>query len=80
MDFTNLNKAYPKDSYPLPCIYQLVDMMVGHELLTFMDAFSKYNQICMALKDEKNTSFITDHGLFCYRVMPFSLKNMGAIY
>ena len=47
VDFTNLNKAYPKDSYPLPRIDQLVDSTVGHKLLSFMDAISRYNQIRM---------------------------------
>ena len=45
VDFTDLNKAYPKDSYPLPRIDQLVDSTAGHKLLSFMDAFSGYNQI-----------------------------------
>ena len=43
VDFTNLNRACPKDSFPLPTIDQLVDLIAGHELLTFMDAFSGYN-------------------------------------
>ena len=47
MNFTVLNKACPKDSYPLPCIDQLVDSIVGHQLLSFMDAFLRYNQIKM---------------------------------
>ena len=47
MDFTNLNKACPKDSYPLPRIDQLVDLTAGHRLLSFMDTFSGYNQIRM---------------------------------
>ena len=51
VDFTNLNKAYPKDSYPLPRIDQLVDLTAGHRLLSFMDTFSGYNQIRM---DETN--------------------------
>ena len=51
VDFTDLNKAYPKDSFPLPRIDQLVDSIVGHKLLSFMDAFSGYNQIFM---DEEN--------------------------
>ena len=47
VDFIDLNKACPKDSYPLPCIDQLVDSIAGHQLLSFMDAFSGYNQIKM---------------------------------
>ena len=47
VDFTDLNKACPKDSYPLPRIDQLMDSTAGHKLLSFMDAFSGYNQIKM---------------------------------
>ena len=80
VDFTDLNKACPKDSYPLPRIDQLVDSTMGHKLLSFMDAFSGYNQIRMDEADQKNTSFVTSQGLFYYKVMPFSLKNAGATY
>ena len=59
VDFTDLNKAYPKDSYPLPRINQLVDSTVGHKLLSFMDAFSRYNQIRMDEADQEKTSFVT---------------------
>ena len=59
VDFTNLNKACPKDSYPLPCIDQLVDLTAGHRLLSFMDTFSRYNQIRMDETDQEKTSFIT---------------------
>uniref|UniRef100_A0A2N9FT45 Uncharacterized protein n=1 Tax=Fagus sylvatica TaxID=28930 RepID=A0A2N9FT45_FAGSY len=80
VDFTDLNKACPKDSFPLPRIDQLVDSTAGHRLLTFMDAFSGYNQIMMDDTDQEKTSFITSKGLFCYKVMPFGLKNAGATY
>ena len=80
MDFTNLNKAYPKDSYPLPRIDQLVDSTARHQLLTFVDVFSRYNQIKMDEANQKKTSFVTSQGLFCYKVMPFGLKNAGATY
>jgi len=75
IDFIYLNKAYPKDSYPLPWINQLVDAIAGHELLSFMDAFSH-----MVPKDEDKAAFITNHGIFCYRIMPFGLKNAEATY
>jgi len=78
VNFTNLNKACPKDSYPLPCIDQLVDSIVGHKLLSFMDAFLRYNQIKMDEVDQEKTSFIIGQGLFCYKVMSFGLKNAGA--
>ena len=80
VDFTDLNQAYPKDSFPLPRIDQLVDSTAGHKLLTFMDAFSGYNQIQMAEEDQEKTAFVTSQGLYCYRVMPFGLKNAGATY
>jgi hypothetical protein len=80
VDFTNLNKACPKDSYSLPRIDQLVDSTAGHKLLSFMDAFSGYNQIQMIEGDQEKTAFITSRGLFCYKVMPFGLKNAGATY
>ena len=80
VDFTDLNKACHKDSYPLPRIDQLVDSTVGHRLLSFMDAFSRYNQIRMDEADQEKTSFITSQGLFCYKVIPFGLKNAKATY
>ena len=80
VDFTNLNNACPKDSIPLPIIDQLVDSTTGHELLTFMDAFSGYNQIHMNKKDQEKTAFVTSQGLYYYKVLPFGLKNVGATY
>ena len=80
VDFTNLNKACPKDSYPFPWIDTLVDSTARHQLLSFMDAFSGYNQIRMDESDQEKTSFVTSQGLFCYKVMPFGLKNAGATY
>jgi hypothetical protein len=80
VDFTDLNKACPKDSFPLPLIDLLVDSTAGHELLSFMDAFSGYNQIYMEEADQEKTAFITDRGLYCYKMMPFGLKNAGATY
>ena len=80
VDFTDLNKACPKDSFPLQRIDQLVDSIAGHKLLTFMDAFSGYNQIKMAEEDQEKTTFITSQWLYCYKVMPLGLKNAGATY
>ena len=80
VDFTDLNKACPKDSFPLLRIDQLVDSIAGHKLLTFMDAFSGYNQIRMAEEDQEKTTFITSQGLYCYKVMPFGLKNARVMY
>ena len=80
VDFTDLNRACPKDSYPLLRIDTLVDSTARHELLSFMDAFSGYNQIRMEEADKEKTSFVTGLGLFCYKVMPIGLKNAGATY
>ena len=80
VDFTDLNQACPKDSFPLPKIDQLVDSTARHKLLTFMDAFSGYNQIQMAEEDQEKTAFITSQGLYYYKFMPFGLKNAGATY
>ena len=59
VDFTNLNRAYPKDSYLLLRIDNLVNSIIRHELLSFMDAFLRYNQIKMEETDQEKTSFIT---------------------
>ena len=80
VDFTNLNKAYSKDSYPLPNIDALVDTASGYRLLSFLDAFSGYNQICMHSRDECKRAFMTGFSCYCYKVMPFGLKNAGATY
>ncbi|XP_017239882.1 uncharacterized protein LOC108212672 [Daucus carota subsp. sativus] len=80
IDFTDLNKACPRDSFSLPIIDQLVDSTAGHALLRFMDAYSGYNQIPMYEPDQEHTSFITDIGLYCYIGMPFGLINAGATY
>ena len=80
VDFTDLNKACPKDSYPLPSIDALVDSASGCKLLSFLDAFSGYYQIKMHPMDEEKTAFMTERSCYCYRVMPFGLKNAGATY
>ncbi|KAI3443762.1 hypothetical protein Pfo_000427 [Paulownia fortunei] len=80
IDFTDLNKACPKDPFPLPRIDRLVDSTSSCELLSFLDAYQGYNQIRLAPEDQQMTSFITDQGIYCYRIMPFGLKNAGATY
>uniref|UniRef100_A0A2N9GY79 Reverse transcriptase domain-containing protein n=1 Tax=Fagus sylvatica TaxID=28930 RepID=A0A2N9GY79_FAGSY len=80
VDFTDLNRACPKDPFPLPRIDQLVDSASGHQRMSFLDAFQGYHQIPMAHSDQEKTAFITPKGVYCYRVMPFGLKNAGATY
>ncbi|KAM1710970.1 hypothetical protein COP1_001282 [Malus domestica] len=80
VDYTDLNKGCPNDSFPLLLIDRLIDSTAGCELLSFMDAYSGYNQILMNPLDQEHTAFTTDRGLYCYKVMPFGLKNAEATY
>ena len=80
MDFHNLNKACPKDEFPLPNIDLLVDSTAKSSMFSFMDGYSGYNQIRMAAKDAEKTAFRTPIGNFYYTVMPFGLKNARATY
>jgi hypothetical protein len=80
VDFTDLNKACPKDPFPLPKIDQLVDSTASHERMSFLDTFQGYHQIALRREDQEKTAFITPRGVFCYKVMPFGLKNVGATY
>ncbi|KAG8472109.1 hypothetical protein CXB51_036537 [Gossypium anomalum] len=80
MDYRDLNKAGPKDNFPLPHIDMLVDNTAGYSLFSFMDSFSGYNQIKMHPTDIEKSTFITLWGTFCYKVIPFGLKNTGATY
>ena len=80
VDYKDLNKVCPKDSYPLPNINRLVDGAAGHKILSFLDAYSGYNQISMHHSDMGKTAFTTDDANYFYKVMPFGLKNVGATY
>ena len=80
IDYKDLNKAYPKESFPLSRIYQLLDATSSHKLLSFMDTFSGYNQIRIPPEDKQNTAFIIERSLYCYKMMSFDLKNIGATY
>ena len=79
-DFRDLNKACPKDDFPLPNIDMIVDLTAGYEILSLMDGFSGYNQIKIVEEDQHKTTFTTPWGTFCYTMMPFGLKNAGATY
>ncbi|KAL2240906.1 UNVERIFIED_CONTAM: Retrovirus-related Pol polyprotein from transposon [Sesamum indicum] len=79
-DFTDLNKACPKDPYPLPRIDVLVDSTARYEIFSMMDAYQGYHQIYMAKVDRYKTSFITHGGIYYYNVMPFGLKNADVTY
>jgi len=74
------NKASLKDDFPLPHINMLVDNAAGLGRCSYIDGASGYNQIPMDEEDKEKTAFITQWGVFCYRVMPFGLKNARATY
>jgi hypothetical protein len=80
IDYTDLNKHCPKDPFPLPRIDQVVDSTTGSVLPCFLDCYSGYHQIALHPDDEDKTTFIMPHGIYCYKVMNFGLKNAGATY
>lgn len=80
IDFTKLNKVYMEDNFLLPMIDTLVDATTDHKLMSFLYAYARYNQIFMHPDDQENTSFITEIGIYCYKVMPFGPKNANATY
>jgi hypothetical protein len=80
VDYTSLNKACPKDPFPLPRIDQVIDSTAGCETLCFLDVYSRYHQIVMCIADQRATLFITPFDAYCYQTMPFGLKNAGATF
>ena len=80
VDFTDLNRACPKDPFPVPKIDQLVDATFRHLMMSFLDAFQGYHQISLAVEDQEKTTFISSDANYHYTVMPFGLKNVGATY
>ena len=80
VDFRDLNKTCPKDYFSLPHIDMIVDSTASSAMYSFMDGFSGYNQIMIIVMDKIKTAFITELGTYCYKVMPFRLKNAGVTY
>ncbi|KAA0056789.1 uncharacterized protein E5676_scaffold701G00340 [Cucumis melo var. makuwa] len=80
VNFRDLNNICPKDDFSLSITEIMVDTTTGHEALSFMDGSSGYNKIRMVLSDEEMTAFRTPKEIYCYKVMPFGLKNAGATY
>ena len=74
VDYTDLNKACPAEPFALPRIDQIIDATAGCERLSFLDAYSGYHQIKMAVKDQEKTAFITPFGAFSYVSMPLDSK------
>ena len=80
IDFKDINRACPKDHFPLPRIDQIDDSTAGCERLSFLDAYSGYHQIHLYGPGEIKTAFVTPFGCFCYVTIPFDLKNVGATF
>ena len=80
IDYRDVNQAYPKDNYPTPFINQIIDECAEWEIFSFMDGFSRYNQINMHPRDQLKTTFICLWGTFTYRKLPFGLNNAGATF
>ena len=80
IDYININSACPKDTYPLPNIDRLIDGAAGHKIMSFLDAYSAYNQISMHPRDKEKTTFMTVDANYYYEVMSIGLKNAGATY
>ena len=75
IDYRKLNKATRKDHFPLPFLDQMLDRLAGHEYYCFLDGYSSYNQIAIALEDQQKTTFTCPYGTFAFRRMPFGLCN-----
>lgn len=80
IDYRELNKATQKDHFPLPFIDQVLDILVGKKLFSFLDGFSRYNQIQNAPEDEDKTNFTCPWGTFSYRVLPFGLCSAATTF
>jgi len=80
VDYTDLNMVCPKHPYPLPSIDRLIDNASGFKTLSFMDAYSGYNQIIMDPLDAPKTAFMTNNKNYHYEVMFFGLRNAGATF
>jgi hypothetical protein len=80
MGFRKLNVVMKKDPYFLPFTEEVLDMVVGHEIYSFLDCFLAYHQIMIALENKYKTTFITDWGSFVWIIMPFRLKNVPLTY
>ena len=80
IDYIKLNIATRKDHYPLPFIDQMLDRLVGHPHLCFLDGYSVYNQISIAPEDQEKTTFTCPYDTFSFKRMPFRLCNAPATF
>ena len=75
IEYRKLNIATRKNHYPLPFIDQMLDRLVGHSHFYFLDGYSGYNHISIALEDREKTTFTCPYGTFAFRRMSFGLCN-----
>ena len=75
IDYRKLNAGTRKDHFPLPFVDQMLERVAGHEFHCFLDGYSGYNQIEIALEDQEKTTFTCPFGTFAFRKMPFGLCN-----
>ena len=80
IDYRKLNKATRKDHFPLSFLDQMLDRLAGHEYYCFLDEYSGYNQIAIALEDQEKTKFTCPYGTFAFRRMPFEPCNTPVIF
>jgi hypothetical protein len=82
IDFCNLNRATPKDEYPMPIADMLINNASGNRTISFLDGNTGYNHILMVEEDMSKMAFLCLGfiGLFEWLVMTFGLKNVGATY
>ena len=75
IDYRKLNAGTRKDHFPLLFVDQMLERVAGHEFYCFLDRYSRYNQIEIALEDQEKTTFTCPFGTFAFRKMPFGLCN-----
>jgi len=80
IDYRKLNSMTRKDHFPLPFMDQILERVASHEFYCFLDGYSGYNQIEIALKNQEKTTFTCPFGTFAYRMMPFGLCNAPATF
>ncbi|RVW35246.1 Retrovirus-related Pol polyprotein from transposon 17.6 [Vitis vinifera] len=80
IDFRKLNAVTKKDHFPLPFLDQVLERVAGHDYYCFLDGYSGYFQIAIALEDQEKTTFTCPFGTYAYRRMPFGLCNAPATF
>ncbi|MCO5576761.1 hypothetical protein L7F22_030580 [Adiantum nelumboides] len=80
VNLKKVNKATIRDNYPLPITDHVIERVTGREAYSFLDGFSRYNQLAIKLEDQHKTAFATEWGIFAYRVMPFGLTNVSTTF